>query len=470
MSQSSLLTEDEIRSYLHESFGLNLAKEALLKPSREVVTEIYSRFLDDTHFKWRPSGDEPKYGIMVARLKFIMSRYNISFNFQRSDLLMPTRKRTTAFLNVLIYIKAQFEALAQEYEEIYNEKALEKEENGKLKRELANSRSEVEDLAYKKAAKSKSKKEILDDMNSIRRQFEESDLLGEELATEAKNQKNETNLDQVKLQKLQAELEMVCKQRDDDEKRVTLLNTGKSRKRSNADFEAKLEELTKQLTALQKECAENKETIKKTSRLSVALSSIPDSFDFDLVPKYHQRTREEPERIESRCDHVIAADAKLSAEVRQLRETMSSLADTKNRVESQNRIKLYKRQSELEEAIELRKDYVKTETAKIDALKENSTRLTKEYDDILKGKSENEIKFRNYEEILNRKMDMFVKRQRENERICLNFSQALSNYQTRMDNFLGKSVIDKNITTTSTIKEVPADRTYIKESAVRLTN
>lgn len=196
MSQSGLLDEEEVKNYINDSFNLKLTRDAFLKPSREVIVDIYSRFLDDTHLKWRkakdPDLENTKIG-MAGKLRFIFSRFNTPYEFHIGDLLNPTRKRTVSFLNVLIYMRALAQDRLTEFQQAKNERLMQQEEFDKLESELSAKRLELEQMALKLAnmkpieelKKLKSEKTVI---------FKQLEASGLQLATQAKEIKNNNRL------------------------------------------------------------------------------------------------------------------------------------------------------------------------------------------------------------------------------------------------------------------------------------
>lgn len=215
MSQSGILTESELPGYIHQHLGLKLDKEALARPTRDVVTEIYTRFLDKTVANWKiPKNPDLEFPMaqMLGWLRLTFSRYNIEFEFSMSDLIEPTKKRTIIFLNVLLLNIAQSEIRWNKWQEWKAHWAEKQEETAKVKMELEKSRMRREELALAKG-ESKSVAELDKLIAAMREKFEAEDKKGaklrDELAAAKENIDYWKNANQHKLtgcQEIEAEI------------------------------------------------------------------------------------------------------------------------------------------------------------------------------------------------------------------------------------------------------------------------
>ena len=90
-------------------FSCKVDKDALLRPNREVVQLLYSRFLDSVHREWRDfdEGESNEILQLLLYLTLILGKYEEKFSFQ--DLVTPNRKRTLSILNRLVEFKEEID-------------------------------------------------------------------------------------------------------------------------------------------------------------------------------------------------------------------------------------------------------------------------------------------------------------------------------------------------------------------------
>jgi len=113
MSQGVGFGEQELVEGLQSSINLRLDKDSLIKPSRDVVMEIYGRFLDVFRPKWRDLNPDQELVPIVELCKhmrlLMKTDPGIEVEFGFDDLNHPTRRRTNLFIAALIHLKDEFD-------------------------------------------------------------------------------------------------------------------------------------------------------------------------------------------------------------------------------------------------------------------------------------------------------------------------------------------------------------------------
>lgn len=149
--KEGFLDESELPEQIHRYLDLKLDKESFLRPTRDVVMELYTRFLDKTGYDWRRPGRHGKEPIVMAQmlnaLKKIFSRYSIDYEFNLHDIVSPTRKRTTTFLNVILYLLAMLEEKLKNLQQWEAKNAVEQQEVNQINQEIAKKRVAIDELA-----------------------------------------------------------------------------------------------------------------------------------------------------------------------------------------------------------------------------------------------------------------------------------------------------------------------------------
>lgn len=415
MSQSSsLLTEDEITVYLNETLGLKLDKE-LLKPTKDIY-EIYVRLMDDIGCNWRKptkstsESDEPNLKILLARwIRLLIDRYNLGFSFQLSDLITPNRRRTTAFLNVLIYLREQ----VQEQFTIINEFAEEWETRKALAEkemyELSQRRLELEDLALKKARS----KESSNTNKEKREEFEKLQKEGELLAEEAKQIKDlikaQAEKDQVKKQ----QLEICEKDLQHLDKTLLLLNEGRDMKKKKQELELAISSENEQIKA----CID---LIKKTKEITVAREKLitlkqldNEKFAKEVDFALNIVSGEKKDRVclENKLEHAQAANVRLlDLETELKNHSIFDAERTRTKKKLQYKIKEEQIKLELEKSKVETNELAQTYQKRIQELQENIAAIKKEQTKLSAKHSEESKLCLMYIENANKQLELLRKR------------------------------------------------------------
>lgn len=247
MSQGKFLSEDDIRSFINESLNLKLDREAFLKPNSEIVCEIYARFLDLTLVnKWRKSysnGFEPSVKAnMNAWLRHLFEPYNVGFEFNYRDIVAPTRKRTMAFLNIIIHVRLMIE----EAREVLQGRAAEWNDNNivvkSIEEEIEQQKLLRDELALKKGSM-KSSNELQELKKHLQKVFDEKNVFCEQLSQQGGELKRQEKESDEADQKSYAKVDALKQRLTEEEDLARRLDDGLELEPRRAELELRLNEL-----------------------------------------------------------------------------------------------------------------------------------------------------------------------------------------------------------------------------------
>lgn len=466
MSQSGLLTEEEIKDYINEVFNLKLSREAFLNPNKDTVTDIYTRFLDDTGLKWKKARnveddlDDPTRtrARMAGRIKFLFSRYNCPHEFGLMDLLEPTRKRTTAFLNVFIFIKAQIDDARIAWQEMKEEWLSTNSEAENINRQVGQMKLKIEELALEKSRIGKSKDQLRLEIENERSSFELLQREGEALAEEAQNVK--ANLLDVAERHDRKKLEYEARFKSVKEQEATLqaLNEGRIIKtkiqnlKKSIDIESdKLKSLSEENQRLKSEVTEKE---KLASLLQLRQEGICQYIDED--EKMFARTRQELEKTTASLDRLNAVRAKLEAEEKLLKEQISDREQIVNKMKLEYKIKIEQARGAMEMKRATESDKIKSQESEIDQLKGYVKTLSLQITEINSKHAALLEKRKNEDERKLRKSETMKKRLQESAKVLQPKLASLHENRSKLESLLyGSKEIEQ--------PSVHKDRTYIKE-------
>lgn len=212
MSQSSgLLGEEELRVNLNEFLNTNLERDALLKPTKEILIDIYSKFLDSTGRKWK--GDEfPIEVYIVPHMNRLIIPQDPPYKFLITDILAPVKKKTNYFLNFIVYMHAHHSEYLRLESNYLQERAGNQAKSENLKANIENERQKLEDFALKRSALP-SKEEIVERIEAGRKKLMDVEKLGEELKEEGKSIKEKVKNDRERLLIVKKKKEVLIKQK-----------------------------------------------------------------------------------------------------------------------------------------------------------------------------------------------------------------------------------------------------------------
>lgn len=384
MSQKNegLLNEEEVKSYLNETFNLKLNRDALLNPRKETVMDLYARFLDYRRPNWRRVRN-PKaelLTIMVKRLRFMLQGYipNDKREFHSGDLIMPDRRRTNFFLNALIYIKAQVDDVAQDWQQWSAEWKSEQEVAQELIRDLEEAKMELENLAIKKS-QAKPPDELKEEIRKTKALVDEFEFKHEETERERTRIKNLL----LSLSEQKAELEnmnsTLRKQVEQKERIMHSLDNGKSLKTIIVNLEQQNQLLADKLQNFEKKSDNLRSTIAKIeeflSRDNVDEDEWPK--EIELTKAFISKASKRKTARQNERRKLIDDTNSYSAEENSLKANLAEVEAVRYKQLMQAKISEKQAQTDLKEAEANRKMEVQQYTEEINKLEENLAHLDK---------------------------------------------------------------------------------------------
>jgi hypothetical protein len=251
--QKGLLSENELPEQIQKYFDLKLDKDALIKPTKDLVTEIYMRFLDRCLVNWmKPDQlgrEKPVRHMIVKRMKYITQRFNVKYHtdleFSLIDLIAPTRKRTTTLLNIVVFLAAELDELLELAQQYEASRAEQKKQDEEKAQQLSEKRRRIDDLAFKIGQSER--------INPI--ELEEFERILEAKKKECEEVSRLKDSSKARLTQSENKLELlVLKIRDVNAK----IEESNARKESEMKISAVRKEIETREASLQKQKAENK--------------------------------------------------------------------------------------------------------------------------------------------------------------------------------------------------------------------
>lgn len=220
MSEQGPYTEAELAELISEYLSCKYDSSAIVKPTPTVVTDIYRRFLDKIRPRWEQSSRFPTNALvevkLAACLRRIFSGYWSDHEFNPIDIMRPTRKRTTTFLNVLIYILARFEQKLGDLRVLESQQADDRKLKADSYAEIRKKREYRDSLAAKRG-ESRSSDELEQMAKSRTKGFEEMEKKAQLIAEEYKSIKDENTKMCAKLKECQEPLAQVLRQLEESD-------------------------------------------------------------------------------------------------------------------------------------------------------------------------------------------------------------------------------------------------------------
>lgn len=473
MSQDKFLGEDEVRNLINESLNLKLEKSAFLKPSSEVVCQIYARFLDLTlKDKWRnyeKDGYKPPFKInMNGWLRHLFEPYNVGFEFNLNDLVMPTRKRTMAFLNIIIHIRLVIE----EGREAFNRRAEELRENqaavAKIEEEIEREKLLREELAYKKSLLD-SQLERNGDLQDV---FNKKKAICDELSEQGAILKQQAKEAAEIKQRRREELESLKQKVATLEDQARRLDEGLDLEPRKAELQRTLESLKSKRLPLLTEIQELQDKTKKKEELSAIIATKNkrnrkrlEEMRIAIETHNYQKTEleERARKLNTELDDVESENSKLATKLKD-----SQLAREKAKI--QYKIKQEDIKSKI---IEVR--------SQMDKREEEVRNKSQELENAITGiQRERDRIHDEYKRDSNKRNAMLEKSNRMFKDLKKRYEEALRDEQaatlrhqkqsTFVQNFIGKPSgpeTQVNCTYIKDTKSTPSNNnnTYIKETA-----
>lgn len=260
MSQSQGVSEAELIESIQKLINLKLDKEALIRPNRNVVCEIYSRFLDQIRPNWRESktGGDPQESSQFIQLltwmRLLLGRYgpDLDYEFDGNDLITPNRKRTHVFLQALVLFKVDLGMKKMNKQFKMAALAEEREKIELMDRELASLRLERDNLAHK-IGDAPSLPEFSRNAEAMKLKLDEHKKLCEDHDEQVKDFKKKMAASQEEMLRLQEEEEKFKMKEAERQKYSKVLEL----REKKAKYEGNLETLKLQMAVTQKQAQTN---------------------------------------------------------------------------------------------------------------------------------------------------------------------------------------------------------------------
>lgn len=465
MSQTQspdLLSEDEIKDFLRKSFELELDKDALVKPTSNIIIDIYARFLDELYFQeWRNSKyttDEYQesnvIALMVRWINFTIAPYDISTTFQLKDLLKPIRKRTNYFLNVLIFVKASFDELDKPSWQNWRDEWSEmQDENDRANAQLNSRRLELEELAIRKS-RLKPIDELIEIRDSKRKIFDNLQRGAAELHEISKALKSDCK----HLEKSVADKQSRGDQLDEEchrlEEKLALLN-------GNYEIEERITKMKKSNQSQTNELRELEENLKKTQRKVNALQKLLSYGESDvknltvrddLTNNLCSKWKCEEFSREAKLDQVSSYRKKQEHRETEIQYKLERAEKDKGKKKLSSKTAYERTLMDQEAKITILKELAQP-SAKSKEIEDEKEAIRRERINFLKKQSAIEGEHQARVDKASTQLETLLKICQESQKKCEPSIDAIQAYNARIEALLGKP---KEV-------ELPANRTYIKE-------
>lgn len=476
MSQSGLLTEDEIRSYINESFSLKLDREAFLKPQRDTIYDIYGIFLDDFRFNWRRPRPGSRYGPhlkpqMTYWLGFIISKFNCPYSFELTDILFPSRKRTVAFLNVLIYVRALLEDRWAAWQARKKDWEADQKKAEDIGKQLSERRQYLEELKIK-IANAPALAELREENEKKREKFEAISQKCEVLGAEAKKVKDTIKEAEEANQRKAEENERLDKEVAETAKILEILNNGRGLEKRIAEKQAQLEgekaryeKLKAEFQKLEKENVEREKLVAKSEEIKRATSRLADEH-----LKIFQKIKADRENLEVKLDRAQKNKINSQTEEASLQEKVSFIEDKKRQLMLQYKVKEEHAKAELEKKNNQYKELEHLYETKLEQLKSEIETIKKNNATMAAQLESESQDFENLIGKVEKQTNMLVKKYEETKIKSHDYVMELKSIETQLDKLHGRAKEPDWVTnllyaqvpanSTSASIQMPADVTY----------
>lgn len=459
MSQNQspdFLSDDEIKDFFRKSFDLELDKDALIKPTSNIILDIYARFLDEFYCQeWinsEYSTDEPNVtALMVRWINFTIAPYDVNTTFQLKDLLKPVRKRTNYFLNVLIFVKVSLDEVDMPLWQTWRGEWAEiQDESDRAHAELNSLRLRLEELAIRKSTSSQID-EIREVRDSKRIIFDNSKRTTDELHEISKPLKSDIEYLHKLVADHQARGDKIYEEYHQLEEKLASLD-------KNIAIEEKIAIVKKSLQSRTNELRESEKNSKEPQRK--ALQKLMDSTRLnakncankdDLENKKCLKWQQEEDTVKTRLDQANSHREKLEHRETEIRHRLERVE--RDRGKKKLPLEIGKEQilMDRQEKISILKERAQPST-KCEEIKNDEEAIKKERVTLLK--KQNAIKEEHQARVdkANRQLESFFKIFQESQNKCEPGVMAIEAYNARIESLMGKP---KEV-------ELPANRTYIK--------
>lgn len=458
--RQGLLSEEEIKDFIHKKFGLELSRDSLIKPTTNVVVDIDAKFLDEIFGpQWKnlpetDCADSFIKPLMVRKVNFIVTRYDKDTAFQMKDLLRPNRKRNTYFLNILIYVVAQYEDIDLLWQAWDADYAQKKAEIDELQEQLRSTRVYRDELAFK-ISSGKPIKDLTRTRDELRSRFEESQKYTAELHQKAQAIKSDIE----RHSKILADKQATGHRLDD---KIRELKRTHELQNDNLRVKEQIQILKKSNQTRRSRMSANEECITKIEK------KIEDGHKLDSLNLFHKQEwakkddldeknitkfKKEEHAKEARFEEEIAKQTRLNKEVASKQQILAEREERKNKLEVQIGFKTELAQKDLNSKSansgELSQPSLSSKEmiCQIEFIKKNRAELMKAQQSAIE---ENKAQADKAE----RQLETIMKRYEEFKKKTEPTSLTIESYNSRLEAIMGKP---KEV-------ELPGNRTYIKEA------
>lgn len=461
------LTEDELREYINDKYSLRLERDAFLRPNKDVIVDIYQKFLDEFRPRWRQEvvrrGREDSYTppikvLMVKYLRLVIKNYNNSYTFNLTDLITPNRQRTRLTLNILIYHRERIQEVLSKFQEESEELMMEQEELECKRQELAQKKEEIEELAIaisKSKTADEHKLSIIEKTKILDALKEEC----EEIGNRAKRVKSESLSKREEVKRKEALAEEQLRDIQRLEGILQSLNDGLNIKDKIADTENTISVVEADLRRTQAKVME----IKKREGELQRLISVQHLFDSEAL-----RCQElSINNITTLEKESSARHAAIESNKSKLSELTKQEETLKDKLEASTL-----RLKEIDISVQTQNERFKLEYAtrqdeienRIKALSKEDAELRSEKDDLKRARTEIKLKYDEKREEHKRYSEKADKRFKALEELYLNSraqddrdSAIITERKFKIYALVGR--VEPEVT----ILDMPANRTYIKD-------
>lgn len=459
MSQKTgegLLNEEEVKNYLNETFNIKINRDALINPKKDMVVDLYTRFLDFRNPNWRryrnPKATVPS--IMVIQLYSLLRGYtpNDKRDFHLGDLVMPDRRRTNYFLNALIYIKAQVDDILQDCQQWEADFKSDQDIAQELYRDLEEAKRGLENAAIIKS-QARSVDEVKEDIKNVealvrKLEFESVELEKEKLRLKESLQRLAANREileeAIKTHKEQCEeKESLLRSLDDCKNlQATFLKIDQR----NQDLIGELEQIRKADDDLSSKIA----VLKEYQRI--------ENLNEDSLSKFAEKkttVENETEKQILRFNNDFIEENSLWVQIQHL----ESLA-----CKTQLQAKISEEQAEAnskEAKLRRQKDFQRI-SGEINALNESLVDLEKTLVKFKEDRNKSNKQYEDYIEKLKHKREIFLQSHEKSVEADQEASKELQKLDDRINELLGNlqysaATIRENLPADQSL---PANRTY----------
>lgn len=481
MSQKTegLLNEEEVKSYLNEAFNLKLTRDTLLNPKKDVVIDLYTKFLDYRSSKWRRLRTNPNATLlatMVSRLRFMLKGYipgHDKREFHSGDLVMPDRRRTNFFLNALIFTKVQVDDIHLEWQQWLAEWKQSQEIAQKIDQKLEKEKNELENLAIKKS-QSKSLDELREEIRKKRAIAQDLESRYDEAEREKNRIKESITARAEQRKKLELQVAKFREDVEEKEKKLHLLDSGKGLKNEISELQQCVLKQAQKLEGVDKK---NQDLLSKIAGVEklVSLDNLDEadwSREVEQTKALISKTNKKRAALEEKRMRYINTLNSHSAEEESLKDKISKIDEARTKQRIQFKIMESQAEADAKEAKFNREKEMQQFSLEINKLNEELVSLDKMQLKAEEDRDKTVKQLDEHVEKLEQRFNTAAKGYQSFKQPCQQAALDLQSIIREINYLLGKP---KEVTaplatiTSSTFTSLPADqsyaanRTYIKE-------